>query len=254
MPVPVPPEARRAFASLSELVYAGSSADEVLGAIVQVAVEVVPGVDHACVSTLTAPRTLTSRAASDEVALLMDQLENEASEGPCLDSILEDSFQRDDDIATRSTWPRLAELTLARTPVRGMIGYRLLPDTGTASALNLFSDQPGALTDEAADIGAVLAAFTSVALTAIEQRSAAENLRRGLESNREIGKAIGLLMATHRISDTEAFELLRKASSRTNTRLALLAQRIADGHRAELGREGPAEVRRSGTSAADGGE
>jgi len=219
-----------AVAGLSELVYAGSSADEVLKALVTVAVDVIPGCDHASISTLTAPRTLTTRAASDDVAGLMDELETRAGEGPCLDSILEDSFQRDDDIATRSTWPRLAELTLAQTPVRGMVGYRLVVEGGAASALNVFADQPGALTDTAADMGAVLAGFTSVALTAVEQRNVAENLRRGLQSNREIGKAIGLLMAAHSVTDDEAFALLREASSRTNTRLAVLAERITASH------------------------
>ncbi len=231
-PMP-PPEARQAFAGLAELVYGATSVDEVLGAIVTTAVDVVPGCDHACISTLTAPRTLTTRAATDDIARTMDQLENEAGEGPCLDSILEDSFQRDEDITVRSTWPVLAKLTLAQTPVRGMIGYRLLPDGGAPSALDLFADTPGAFTDAAADVGAVLASFTSVALAALEQRHTAENLRRGLESNREIGKAIGLLMATHSISDEEAFTLLRQASSRTNTRLADLAKRIADSHRGD---------------------
>jgi hypothetical protein len=239
MSAPVPPETLRAFSGLSDLVYAGSTADEILDAIVRAAVDVVPGCDHACVSSLTAPRTLTTRAASDDIARHMDELETEAGEGPCLDSIIEDSFQRDDDIAHRATWPRLAELTLARTPVRGMVGYRLLPDDGLPSALNIFSDEPGALTDAAADVGAVVASFTTVALAAVEHRDAAENLRRGLQSNREIGKAIGLLMAAHSITDREAFELLRQASSRTNTRLAVLAQRIAASHQSD--RDTPAD-------------
>ena len=35
--------------------------------------------------------------------------------------------------------------------------------------------------------------------------------------------AIGLLMAAHQVSDEEAFQILRSASSRTNTKLATLA-------------------------------
>jgi AmiR/NasT family two-component response regulator len=108
-----------------------------------------------------------------------------------------------------------------------MVGYQLTGESQSRCALNIFSDTAGGLTEEAADNGAVLAAFTSVALAAAEQRETAENLRRGLESNREIGKAVGLLMAAHSISDDEAFELLRQASSRTNTRLAEVARRIA---------------------------
>jgi hypothetical protein len=139
--------------------------------------------------------------------------------------------QRDEDIAERSTWPALAELTLRRTPVRGMIGYRLQDGLGGRSALNVFSDTPGALTEQSVEVGALLAAFASVALLAAERREDAENLRRGLESNREIGKAVGLLMATTGMDDDEAFGALREASSKLNLRLALVARRLVEEHK-----------------------
>jgi hypothetical protein len=207
----------------------------VLDAICRTAVEIIPGADHACISTLVGDEQLMTQAASDDVASLMDRLESEAHEGPCVDSIVEDSVQHDADITTATKWPRLAELTLSRTSVRGMVGYQLLDGLGSRAAFNVFSDTPGALTRESVDIGAVLAAFTSVALAAAERQASAENLRLGLESNREIGKAIGLLMAAHNVSDEEAFQILRSASSRTNTKLAALAERINASHREALG-------------------
>jgi hypothetical protein len=230
----IPPEAAEAFASLAQLVYAGTDAQEVLDAICRRSLEIIPGADHTSISTLQPDRSLRSRAASDEVARSMDDLETEAGEGPCLDSILEDSVQRDDDITAGCTWPALAKLTIERTPVRGMIGYRLQQGPDARSAFNVFSDTPGALTQQSADIGAVLAAFTSVALTAAEEKASAENLRRGLSSNREIGKAMGLLMAAHSVSDAEAFEILRSASTRTNTRLADVADKVNSSHREQL--------------------
>ena len=226
-----PREATEAFASLAKLVYAGTGTGEVLDAICSTAVEIIPGADHACISTLDADQQLHTQASSDDVAALMDRLESEAQEGPCLDSIVEDSVQHDADITTATKWQRLAELTLARTPVRGMVGYQLLEGLGSRAAFNVFSDTPGALTEESADVGAVLAAFSSVALAAVERKASAENLRQGLESNREIGKAIGLLMAAHSVSDEEAFQILRSASSRTNTKLAALADTINANHR-----------------------
>ncbi|KQZ88783.1 ANTAR domain-containing protein [Phycicoccus sp. Root563] len=226
----IPREASEAFASLAELVYSGADCQEVLDTICVRAVDIIPGADHVSIASLAADRTLTSRAASDDVAALMDRLETEAGEGPCLDSILEDSFQRDEDITTTSTWPALAELTIARTPVRGMIGYRLQQGEGGRSALDVFSDTPGALTSESADIGAVLAAFTSVALTAADRQADVENLRRGLDSNREIGKAVGLIMAAHDVDAEQAFAILRSASSRTNTKLAAIAEKITSSH------------------------
>ncbi|NYG05808.1 hypothetical protein BJ986_000295 [Phycicoccus badiiscoriae] len=234
MQKPIPREATEAFASLAKLVYAGGGTEEILSAICQTALEVIPGADHACISTLDDSRKLHTQGATDDVAALMDKLESEADEGPCLDSILEDSVQHDADITDGTKWPRLAELTVSRTPVRGMLGYQLLEGLGSRAAFNVFSDTPGALTQESVDIGAVLAAFTSVALAASERQATAENLRKGLESNREIGKAIGLLMAAHSVSAEEAFEILRGASSRTNTKLAALADKINESQQATL--------------------
>ena len=73
---------------------------------------------------------------------------------------------------------------------------------------------------------AVLAAFASVAVAAAENHERAEQLQQGLESNREIGKAIGLLMAAHKVSADEAFQLLRTTSSQMNIKLAKIAARI----------------------------
>jgi hypothetical protein len=233
MSTPTPREVTQAFATLAELVYSDSHPDDVLAAICTTAVEIIPGADHACISTLEANEQLRTRAASDEVARHMDRLESEAHEGPCLDSIVEDSVQHDTDIRSDTKWPKLAELTLSRTPVRGMLGYQLLGARHRA-AFNVFSDTPGALTEESVDIGAVLAAFTSVAVAAAEQRADAQELRRALESNRVIGKAIGLLMAAHSVGDEEAFDILRSASSRTNTKLATVAARINEMHRQRL--------------------
>ena len=194
----------------------------------------IPGADHACISTLDDRRNLHTQASTDDIAALMDKLESEADEGPCLDSIVEDSVQHDPDITDGTKWPRLAELTLSRTPVRGMLGFQLMDGLGSRAAFNIFSDTPGALTQESVNVGAVLAAFASVALAAAERQATAENLRKGLESNREIGKAIGLLMAAHKVSDEEAFQILRSASSRTNTKLAALADKINATHRETL--------------------
>jgi AmiR/NasT family two-component response regulator len=74
----------------------------------------------------------------------------------------------------------------------------------------------------------VLSAFASVALMSVANRDRAESLRRGLESNREVGKAIGLLMAAHKIGSQEAFEVLRKASNDMNMKLTAVAREVVE--------------------------
>ncbi|GAB3598491.1 GAF and ANTAR domain-containing protein [Angustibacter peucedani] len=215
------------FAELARLFHESSGLDEICAAICRAAPQLVPGCDHASIMVKAGDgyRTL---ASSDEVGAKVDLLERECGEGPCVDAIESDAYQLDADIQGHSQWPRLAERVLAETPVRGMAGYRLLVGGHKTGALNLFSDTAGALTGESADQGVVLAAFASVAMGGESHRAEAVTLAAGLESNREIGTAIGLLMAAHGLTADDAFETLRRASSHLNRKLAAIAREIIE--------------------------
>jgi ANTAR domain/GAF domain len=212
------------FQTLARLIYIGSSYDEIYQHLVDTAPRVVSGCDHASLM-LARNDGYETAAASDEVARHIDELEREVGEGPCVDAIEEEAGQVDPDITKNSAWPRLAERVLADTPVRGMAGYRIVLEGKKVGALNLFSDTPGAF-EHGGDEGAVLSAFASVALLSVSNRERADSLRRGLESNREVGKAIGLLMAAHQIGSDNAFELLRKASNDMNMKLTEVAREV----------------------------
>lgn len=219
-------EAASTFSALAQLVYHGQTYAEVYEEICRIAPIVVPGCDRACITTISAGKQPVLEATTDEIAALVDGLEWQVGEGPCVDAILSQRFEWDPDITRRPTWPKLADRILAETPVRGMIGYRIVVNDRKVGALNMFSDTAGAFTQEDADLGAILVSFASVALTAASQREEAASLRKGMLSNREIGKAVGMLMVTHDLSDDDAFQRLRQASSRLNTRLADIAQRV----------------------------
>jgi len=57
-------------------------------------------------------------------------------------------------------------------------------------------------------------------------REQSENLQAALESNRRIGMAIGILMATRRLTDEAAFECLRQASNQRNVKLRVVAEEV----------------------------
>ena len=230
-PVPYPSDEATAgvFRSLAEIVYASDDFDEVHRAIVDAAPRLVVGCDHASLMLRGNDRFLTV-AASDDVAHTIDTYERELGEGPCLDAIVDASVYHDADLTDGSPWPRLTERVLATTPVRSMAGFRLLAGDQKSGALNLFSDTPGGLDETSVDQGIVLASFVTVALLAANERKTATTLRDGLVSNREIGKAVGLMMAFHKISDEEAFGMLRKASQEMNIKLAEVARQVVDHH------------------------
>jgi hypothetical protein len=112
--------------------------------------------------------------------------------------------------------------------VRGAMGFRLLIDKRKGAALNLFSDTPNMFDDESAGRAAVLAAFASVAINAAAKGEDAASLRKGLLSNREIGKAVGMLMLLHDMTEEQAFDLLRGHSQGLNIKLADVAREVIE--------------------------
>lgn len=220
--------ASAAFASLAQCIYTTGSAEQIYQAIVDTAVAVVTGCDHSCIMLMSSG-SVTTAAASDAVAGVIDEFERALGEGPCLDAILEETPQFDPDLTTASPWPRLAEQVVAVTPVRGMIGFRLLVDGRKAGALNLFSDTPGGFTTASVSQASILASFASVAVMTAAAREQSGHLLKALDSNREIGKAVGLLMAAHKVSQERAFEILDNTSQSLNMKLAEVAAKVVQG-------------------------
>ncbi|QIX54041.1 GAF and ANTAR domain-containing protein (plasmid) [Rhodococcus sp. DMU1] len=218
------------FTALAEILYQSDEPAQAYAALCLAATMLVPGCDHASMM-LRDGRAHVTVAATDDIAYRVDSFERATGEGPCLDALDDDSAQLEADLRAGSRWPRLAAAVLEHTPVRGMMGFRLLVDQRKVGAVNLFSDTPGAFTADAAASASVLAAFTSVTVTAVTRGDDIASLRAGLTSNREIGKAVGLLMGLERLSEDEAFDLLRRTSQDMNIKVADLARRIVDPHR-----------------------
>ncbi|WP_089251918.1 GAF and ANTAR domain-containing protein [Rhodococcoides kyotonense] len=229
-----PADPSTVFAALADIVYRGSSADEVYSAICVAATLLVPGCDHASLMLVRRGQPITV-AASDQVARTVDDIERATGEGPCLDALENEVAQIEPDFLTPTAWPKLGRGVVTRTPVRGAMGFRLILDGKKVGALNLFSDVPNRFDAQSADDAIVLTAFASVTVSAIVNGQEAETLRLGLESNREIGKAIGLLMATHNVTDDVAFDMLRTTSQDMNIKIAALAQSVVAAHTRDLG-------------------
>ena len=215
------------FAALAEIIYQGSDAKEMYAAICIAATLAIRGCDHATLLVRDNDRYITV-GASDRLAEKIDELERRAGDGPCIDAIEEETPQIDTDLTTPSLWPKLAAVLIAETPVRGAMGFRLLVDKRKGAALNLFSDTPNLFDAESAGRAAVLASFASVAINAIAKGEDAASLRRGLLTNREIGKAVGMLMLLHEMSEDQAFDLLRRHSQALNIKLAEVARAVIE--------------------------
>jgi hypothetical protein len=210
------------FTSLADIVTEGLTPKEMYAAICVAATLMVPGCDHASLM-ISRDGACSTAAVSDPVAHKIDKLELALGSGPCLDAFDEQTAQIASDLTTGGRWPVFAARVVAETQVRGAMSVRMPVDRAKVGALNLFSDTPNAFDTKSVERAIVLAAFATVATNAAAHGEDAAGLRRGLASNRAIGKAIGMLMVLNDVSEDDAFDILRRTSQDTNVRVADIA-------------------------------
>lgn len=214
-----------AFAEIGHRVSAVTNAS-IFQAIVEVAVGRVPGAAAASITQAKGQKFVTV-AATSELARSADEIQYELRTGPCIDAIVEQTIYRPRDLRSDRRWPEFGQRA-SRLGIRSMLSYRMNVDHGTIGGLNLYSGQVDAFDDMAAAIGLLLATHGAVAASAVAHLNQAEQLTVALATNRQIGEAMGILMATHRVTENQAFDLLRIASQNTNRKLREVAAEVIE--------------------------
>ena len=221
-------EVAEAMRALSARV-AADGGREPLDRLVSVAVQRVPGAQWASVS-MKRSNHFTTAAATGPEAMRADVLQYQIGAGPCVDAVLEDSVFVTGAVSEEPRWAEWGQRASAEVGINSVLSQRLhLPDhDDVLVGLNLYSDAHDAFDDKAVGVGLILATHGSVVVAETLAERRAANLMKALESNREIGVAMGILMHTHRLTRQEAFDVLRVASQNSNRKLADLATEVAD--------------------------
>lgn len=197
--------------------------------LVRLTVERIP---QARWASLTALRKhgFGTEAATDERATLADLLQYEMGFGPCVEAVRDDSVYVSGDVTRDERWLEWGVRVHGDLGVRSVLSQRLRlsGDVGVIAGLNIYSDAADAFDEHARAIGLVLATHGGLLLNTMLANDRVRNLQRALESNREIGVAIGVLMHGHRLSQTQALDVLRAASQDSNRKLADLAVEVVD--------------------------
>jgi hypothetical protein len=203
------------------------STAEALSAVAHTAVARVPGTDWASI-TRGRHGSFDTVAATDPAAIAIDELQYQLGSGPCVDAILQETVFRTGDLRGDLRWPKFG-FRAARAGVHSMLSFRLyLEEDDLIAGLNLYAGAKNAFDDYAQTVGTLLATHGALAVSAAAARERAAQLEKALVNSRNIGMAMGVLMATHRITRTQAFDLLRIASQNTNRKLADIALNVAD--------------------------
>jgi GAF domain-containing protein len=219
------------FAAVARALRAEQSLEATLEKIVELAVKTVAGCDHAGVSLVERGR-VRSPAASDHIPGLVDTLQHETGEGPCLDAIREHEVFQTDDLLNEDRWPNFARRAAEKSGISSILAYRLFIEGDTMGALNLYSRQKRAFDVEDRAVGSIFAAHASVALFAARQK---DQLEQAIETRDVIGQAKGILMAREDVTADQAFEILRRGSQRLNIKLQELARQVTTGQHSDPG-------------------
>jgi GAF domain-containing protein len=130
------------------------------------------------------------------------------------------------DLADEPRWPTAAA-ALRELGVRSVLSLRLQTATdGPIGALTLVARRPHALPLEIVPSLEGVRLTVSVALAALRTREQVAQLEQAVRSNRDIGVAMGIVMAHRLVTRDEAFELLRRASQHQHRKLVEVADEV----------------------------
>ncbi|ATD72353.1 MULTISPECIES: GAF and ANTAR domain-containing protein [Gordonia] len=203
----------------------GDDADDELVAktIVEGAVSEIPGAQYAGLTVATDRRSIESFGSTHEIAELHDRIQAEVGEGPCLSAALHDRVVRVDDLEKDERWPVYRSRAMDEVPIRSVLSFQLFANQNKIGALNLFADEPQVFDLHAEDVGVVYATHAALAWNTIKKD---HQFHSALANRDVIGQAKGILMERFSIDAVAAFELLKKLSQESNTKLVEIARQI----------------------------
>jgi hypothetical protein len=193
---------------------------------VQLAAELLPHSDHCGITLIrpnAPPRTI---AATDELPEAVDALQYRLHEGPCLDAADSAAVIRADDLAEDRRWPEFSDRCVQATGVRSMLSLRLAVRGTNRAGINFYATRPRSFDELDLTVGTVLATFAALAVEGELHERDTANLQAALRTNRQIGTAVGILMATEKVTEDSAFQLLRQASNHLNRKLVDIAEQV----------------------------
>src|SRR5919202_1078949 len=150
--------------------------------VVELGLRCMPRAQHAAITGHVDGR-LQDVAASSRLPAQIDRIRGETGEGPAFD------------LAGDPRWPCFSARTVEETGVRSIVAYRLYFSSRHRAALCFYSDWPYAFDEIVISTGAIFAAYTS--LSAGQELVVGEPVgrERAGEVHREIGVAVGILIA-----------------------------------------------------------
>lgn len=217
--------------SLAELAGVGPTLD----GVVEHSLRMVPCDWAAAAATGSLGDAPPSLAATTDDALLgvVATIAGGCSRTPGRDAFRSGAMVYSNDLQTDHRWPEYCEAIVRSTPIRSVLSFGLRLNQNDLGVLTFYASSINAFDDRARNRGHLLARHAAVAVDSATSADSARNLEAALQTSRDIGAAIGVLVERYRVTPEHAFSMLRTVSSQTNRKLVTIAEELL--HSGELG-------------------
>jgi GAF domain-containing protein len=152
----------------------------------------------------------------------LDDAQYESDTGPCLDAHRTGQVVEVPDLERAGRWPEFRAAALEHGFASSM-SLPLVVGPSRHGALNLYSTRLGPLEEPMAQLAETFARKASVAVANVvtfsKLRDTVDQLSQALDARDQIGQAKGILMARHKITADEAFQMLVDTSNRANIKV-----------------------------------
>jgi GAF domain-containing protein len=223
----------RAFVSLADTLVDEYDVIDLLDRLVGFCVDLLPA-DAAGIMLGDARHELRAVAASNEAAHVMELLQLQSDEGPCLDCFQTGRPVSIADLTEAADrWPAFVTAVRQRSQFRSVHALPLRLRNRAIGALNLFHHEPGPLPDARLLLGQALADVATIGI--LQERAIRrgevlnEQLQGALNSRVVIEQAKGAIAQHSGLDMDQAFNRLRDYARIRNLKLSDVARDIVDG-------------------------
>jgi GAF domain-containing protein len=222
-------ELNEGLRQMAEVLLDARTAEATLGLVVSLAQASLPAVEGASVSVRT-PDGYRTAAATSEAARVLDTAQYTHDEGPCVEALRSGRAVAAAPGDRQDAWPEFTRLA-GELGIGWAFSLPLISEEERLGTLNLYTREARfePRDEEFARIladHAVVAVAHSPDLGGFERLD--DELRVALYIRDRIGEAKGILMARGGVTSEAAFDMLRRASQRSNRKLRDIAQELID--------------------------
>lgn len=175
--------------------------------------------------------SLRYAAATDGPGRVLEKVQTETGQGPCIDTFVNGEPVGTDDLICEDRWPE-SRGVLVDHGVHAVLGVPVRLGGVTVGSLDVYLDRPHRWDDSERSAltrySDVLETTLRSLLVARHSDELARQLQYALDYRVLIERAVGYLMAARRVDAVTAFDLLRRASRNRRRKVADVAKDLLD--------------------------